>query len=123
MAEGSFHESVKVQRERLGLLTLHRPSVSPAYIWIPSDKGGTSLSLYFGPIKPHTAGAALRNWHCFRKKLVGMDEVWRSARSKNSFQRCVTCNTGKFCVRSSNLAWPKNVTQILLPSRSPEQSG
>lgn len=68
---GSFRDRVKIERERRGLVTKHRTAVSRAYAWTFGDKNETSLSLYSGPAKPHTAGAVLRNSQWFRSARVG----------------------------------------------------
>ncbi|WP_146758985.1 hypothetical protein [Rhizobium tropici] len=68
---GSFHDQVKVEKERRGLVTKHRNAVSRAYAWTFGDKNETSLSLYSGPVEPQTAGAVSRNSRMSASARVG----------------------------------------------------
>lgn len=68
---GSFCDKVKIPKERRGLVTKHRTTVSRAYAWAFGDKNETSLSLYSGPADPQMAGAVLRNSRTFARARVG----------------------------------------------------
>ncbi|KAK0341109.1 hypothetical protein LTR94_027780, partial [Friedmanniomyces endolithicus] len=58
---GSFHDKVRVKKERQRMVTEHRTAVSRAYAWTFGNKNETSLSLYSGPANPEKAGAVYRN--------------------------------------------------------------
>jgi hypothetical protein len=58
---GSFHDKVRVKKERRRMVTEHRTAVSRAYAWTFGNKNETSLSLYSGPADPEKAGAVYRN--------------------------------------------------------------
>lgn len=87
---GSFHDKVKIEKERRGLVTKHRTAVSRAYAWAFGDKNETSMSLYSGPAEPQKAGAVLYNSRAVAKACVGWmgtgDAGFRDLRTVQRFQ-------------------------------------
>jgi hypothetical protein len=68
---GSFHDKVRIKKERRRMVTEHRTAVSRAYAWTFGNKNETSLSLYSGPADPQKAGAVYRNMPEYRIARVG----------------------------------------------------